>query len=61
MMDSIFQIKINENKLQRILNELSKNQNCFIEELAHSIHPHPTVSEVIKEAAHAVMGHPINM
>jgi len=36
MIDSIFQIKINENKLQRILNELSKNQNCFIEELAHS-------------------------
>lgn len=25
-MDSIFQIKINENKLQRILTEISKNQ-----------------------------------
>lgn len=40
---------------------LGNNLEMTIEELAHSIHPHPTVSEVIKEAAHAVMGHPINM
>jgi len=40
---------------------LGNNLEMTIEELAHTIHPHPTVSEVIKEAAHAAMGHPINM
>lgn len=40
---------------------LGNNLEMTIEELAHTIHPHPTVSEIIKEAAHAVMGHPINM
>lgn len=33
-MDSIFQIKINENKLQRILSEISKGQGGLVEELA---------------------------
>lgn len=40
---------------------LGNNLEMTIEELAHTIHPHPTASEIIKEAAHAAMGHPINM
>lgn len=40
---------------------LGNNLEMTIEELSHTIHPHPTVSEIIKEAAHAAMGHPINM
>lgn len=40
---------------------LGNNLEMTIEELAHTIHPHPTVSEIIKEAAHAATGHPINM
>lgn len=40
---------------------LGNNLEMTIEDIAHTIHPHPTVSEIIKEAAHAVMGHPINM
>ncbi len=40
---------------------LGNNLEMTIEELAHTIHPHPTTSEAIKEAAHVAMGHPINM
>ncbi len=40
---------------------LGNNLEMTIEELAHTIHPHPTVSEAIKEAAHVAMGHPINI
>lgn len=40
---------------------LGNNLEMTIEDLSHTIHPHPTVSEIIKEAAHAAMGHPINM
>lgn len=40
---------------------LGNNLEMTIEELAHTIHPHPTVSEIIKEAAHTAMGHPINI
>ncbi|MGH2531233.1 MAG: dihydrolipoyl dehydrogenase [Thermomicrobiales bacterium] len=32
-----------------------------VTELALTVHPHPTVSEVIGEAAHAVLGHPIHI
>lgn len=32
-----------------------------IEEILHTIHPHPTLSEAIAEAAHAVQGHTIHM
>ena len=32
-----------------------------LEEIAHTIHPHPTLSEAIMEAAHAAMGEPIHM
>ena len=32
-----------------------------IEQIAHSVHPHPTLSEAVMEAAKAVMGHPIHM
>jgi dihydrolipoamide dehydrogenase len=30
-------------------------------ELAISVHPHPTVSEVIGEAAHDLLGHAIHI
>jgi hypothetical protein len=30
-------------------------------ELAISVHPHPTVSEVLGEAAHDLLGHPIHI
>lgn len=40
---------------------LGNNLEMTVEELANTIHPHPTVSEIIKEAAHTAMGHPINM
>ena len=32
-----------------------------LEELAQTVHPHPTMSEVIMEAAHATLGHAIHM
>jgi dihydrolipoamide dehydrogenase len=32
-----------------------------LEELAHTVHPHPTLSEVVMEAAHAALGHAIHM
>jgi dihydrolipoamide dehydrogenase len=32
-----------------------------VEELARSIHPHPTMSEAVGEAAHAVHGEAINI
>ena len=31
------------------------------EELARTIHPHPTVAEIIGEAAHATLGHPLHI
>jgi dihydrolipoamide dehydrogenase len=31
------------------------------EELARTIHPHPTLSEVVMEAAHVVLGHPMQI
>ena len=34
---------------------------CTTEELAHTIHAHPTLPEALLEAAHAAMGHPIHM
>ena len=34
---------------------------CTAEELARTIHAHPTLSEAIHEAAHAVLGHAIHM
>ena len=34
---------------------------CTIEELARTIHAHPTLSEAIGEAAHAALGHAIHM
>ena len=32
-----------------------------IEELANTVHPHPTISEAVMEAAHAALGHAIHM
>ncbi len=37
------------------------NGELTIEALTHSIHPHPTLSEAIGEAAHAFFGHAIHM
>jgi dihydrolipoamide dehydrogenase len=30
-------------------------------EVEHTIHPHPTLSEAVGEAAHAIMGEPIHV
>jgi dihydrolipoamide dehydrogenase len=56
-------VHIVNGKASELISEfaLGNNLEMTVEELAHTIHPHPTVSEIIKEAAHAVMGHPINM
>ena len=32
-----------------------------VEEMAHTIHAHPTLPEAVLEAAHAAMGRPIHM
>ncbi len=40
---------------------LGKNLEMTIEELALTIHPHPTISESVMEAAHAAMGHAIHL
>lgn len=34
---------------------------CTAEELAQTVHPHPTISEAIMEAAHALLGHAIHL
>ena len=46
-----------------LLPELSLAQLMEITpaEIARNVHSHPTLSEVIMEAAHAVEGHPIHM
>jgi len=36
------------------------NLECTSAELAHTIHPHPTISEMIMEAAMAVEGYKIH-
>jgi dihydrolipoamide dehydrogenase len=36
------------------------NPRCTAEDQARTVHPHPTVSEVIMEAAHALLGHGIH-
>ena len=40
---------------------LGNNLEMTIDELATTIHPHPTISETILEAAHAARGHAIHM
>jgi dihydrolipoamide dehydrogenase len=34
---------------------------CTVEELANTIHAHPTLAEAMGEAAHATLGHPLHM
>lgn len=34
---------------------------CTVEELIRTIHSHPTLSEAMHEAGHAVLGHPLHM
>ena len=40
---------------------LARFLNASIQELGWTVHPHPTVSEVIGEAAHDALGHPIHI
>lgn len=40
---------------------LAMELECTVEELLHTIHPHPTMAESIAEAAHVTMGHPIHI
>ncbi len=40
---------------------LARFLNASVQELATTVHPHPTVSEVIGEAAHAALGHAIHI
>lgn len=40
---------------------LAQRMGMTAEDIAHSIHAHPTLSEVLMEAAEAVFGHPIHM
>jgi dihydrolipoamide dehydrogenase len=40
---------------------LGINLEMTIEDIAHTIHPHPTISEAVMEAAHAAMGHAIHL
>ena len=40
---------------------LGQNLETTIEEVVHTIHPHPTLSETVMEAAHAATGHPIHI
>jgi len=40
---------------------LARYLNASVQEVASTVHPHPTVSEVIGEAAHDAMGHAIHI
>lgn len=40
---------------------LGKILETTVDEIGHTIHPHPTISEAIMEAAHAADGQPIHM
>jgi dihydrolipoamide dehydrogenase len=40
---------------------LAHNNEMTAEEIARNVHAHPTLSEALMEAAHAVEGHPIHM
>jgi dihydrolipoamide dehydrogenase len=40
---------------------LAQKMELTAEEIAHNIHAHPTLSEVLMEAAEAVIGTPIHM
>jgi len=40
---------------------LGKILETTVDEIAHAIHPHPTVSEAVMEAAHACLGHAIHI
>lgn len=40
---------------------LGKALESTVDEIAHTIHPHPTVSEAVMEAAHAAIGKAIHM
>lgn len=39
---------------------LAKSMEATLEEIAHAIHPHPTLSEAVMEAAHVAMGQGIH-
>jgi len=37
------------------------NGEMTVDDLAHAVHPHPTLSEALAEAAHAFYGHAIHL
>lgn len=39
---------------------LAKSMEATLDELGHAIHPHPTLSEAVMEAAHVALGHGIH-
>jgi dihydrolipoamide dehydrogenase len=49
-------------EVTELLPELTLAQRTDIspEEIARNVHAHPTLSEAIMEAAHALVGHPIH-
>lgn len=40
---------------------LAKSVEATYLEILHTVHPHPTLSEIVAEATHAAMGEPINI
>jgi dihydrolipoamide dehydrogenase len=40
---------------------LAMKLECSAEEMIHVVHPHPTVSEIIAEAFHGILGNPIHI
>jgi dihydrolipoamide dehydrogenase len=40
---------------------LARQSELTVEEIARNVHAHPTLSEAIKDAAHGLLGHPINL
>jgi dihydrolipoamide dehydrogenase len=40
---------------------LARQSELTVEEIARNVHSHPTLSEAIKDAAHGLLGHSINL
>ncbi len=40
---------------------LARQSELTVQEIARNVHAHPTLAEAIKDAAHALLGHPINL
>ena len=58
----VAQIKEEKDALALREQHLTDLQNRLTaEQLAHTVHPHPTLSEAFHEAVEAALGHPIHM